>query len=101
MLEARDFYNGVHRKIFNAFSALASETKPIDLTTLTMELRRTEALDQCGGPEYLATLTDGIPNELNVEHYAREIRETADKRRIIQFSNELITESYDACTDSN
>jgi DNA-binding transcriptional ArsR family regulator len=95
LLQPRDFYCQAHRKIFSAFSSLAAQKIPIDLVTATSELRRAEALEQCGGAEYLASLTDGIAGAMNVEHYAQEIRETADRRGIIEISNELLTRSYE------
>src|SRR5262245_36810279 len=91
VLQAREFYREAHHRIYGAFTSLSVQRIPIDLITVMSELRRAEALEQCGGAAYLASLTDGIPGAMNVDHYAQEIRETANRRRIIQLANEIMT----------
>jgi replicative DNA helicase len=95
-LRKEDFYLEGHRKIYEKMSELSTRQHPIDLITLKNELQRTDDLERAGGPAYLASLTDGLPRAINIEHYAQIVREKATLRRLIQISNEIMTRSYGA-----
>ncbi|MBP1596290.1 MAG: dnaC 2 [Acidobacteria bacterium] len=89
-----DFYLDGHRRIFEKMYALASNSISIDLVTLKNALQRADELESAGGPAYLASLTDGMPRAVNIEHYARIVKENATLRRLIQISNEIMVRSY-------
>jgi replicative DNA helicase len=93
-LRKEDFYLDSHRRIFDKMYALAANARPVDLITLKNELQRTDELESAGGPAYLASLTDGLPRAINIEHYAQIVREKSTLRRLIQISNEIMTRSY-------
>jgi len=93
-LRRDDFYLDSHRRIFDRMSTLAADGAPIDLITLKNELQRADELESAGGPAYLASLTDGMPRVVNVEHYAQIVKEKATLRRLIQVSNDIMTRSY-------
>ena len=94
ILRREDFYLDSHRKIFEKMYALSISQRAIDLITLKNELQRTDDLENAGGPAYLAGLTDGLPRAMNIEHYARIVKEKATLRRLIQISNETMARSY-------
>jgi replicative DNA helicase len=93
-LRADDFYLESHRRIFGRMTALAADATAIDLVTLKNELQRSDEIESAGGAAYLASLTDGMPRAVNVEHYAQIIKEKATLRRLIQVSNEIMARSY-------
>src|SRR3974377_2240148 len=93
-LKAEDFYLESHRRIFGKMTALTINSRAIDIVTLKNELQRSEELESAGGPAYLASLTDGLPRAVNIEHYARIVKEKATLRRLIQVSNEIMMRSY-------
>ncbi len=93
-LKSQDFYLEGHRRIFEKMSLLTTRSRPIDLVTLKDELQRSDELESAGGAAYLASLTDGLPRAINIEHYAQIVREKATLRRLIQISNEIMTRSY-------
>ncbi len=93
-LKPADFYLDSHRKVFEKMLYLTSNSRPIDLVTLKEELQRADELESVGGAAYLAGLTDGLPRALNIEHYARIVREKSTLRRLIQISNETMARSY-------
>ncbi len=95
ILTAEDFYLESHREIFRAMLALVQEGTAIDLFTVLEELRRRNKVEASGCPAYLAALTDGLPRAINLEHYARTVREKATSRRLIQLSNEVISRCFD------
>jgi replicative DNA helicase len=94
-LRGDDFYLDSHRRIYSAMCALLGSSRPIDLVTLKNELQRTSDLEASGGAAYLASLTDGLPRSLNIEHYARIVKEKATLRRLIKVSNEIMVRSYE------
>ncbi len=83
MLTHESFYSVRHRKIFQALERLAEGGTPLDLVTLRAALEGAGDLEPCGGPAYLAALLDGVPRSVNVEHYARIVREKATLRELI------------------
>ena len=72
----------------------AASARPIDLVTLKDELQRADELESAGGAAYLASLTDGLPRAINIEHYAQIVKEKSTLRRLIQISNETMARSY-------
>jgi replicative DNA helicase len=93
-LHKEDFYLESHRRIFEKMFALTAEGTAIDLITLKNELQRSDDLESAGGAAYLASLTDGMPRAINVEHYSQIVKEKATLRRLIQISNETMARSY-------
>lgn len=95
LLEA-DFYLESHRLIYRAMLALSDESRPIDMTTLSAELRRAGTMEQAGGIAYVASLTDGLPRATNVGHYARLVKEASDLRRLIRAANQTVERAFEA-----
>jgi replicative DNA helicase len=75
-------------EIFKAIFSLFQEEISIDSFTLREELRRFNKEEVSGGAAYLATLTDGLPRAINLEHYAKTIREKATSRQLIRLEGE-------------
>lgn len=94
LLTLADFYDPANRKIFEKMETLSSGSKAIDLVTLRDELSKEEQLDTIGGPGYLASLVDGVPQVSNLEHYARIVKEKALLRRLIHSSNEILMRGF-------
>jgi replicative DNA helicase len=99
VLTRNDFYREPHRRIFEAMSALAERSQPIDLVTLKDELIKASALEGVGGASYLASLLDGVPRITNVEHWSRIIKEKAVLRNLIHASTRIVQECYEAEDD--
>jgi replicative DNA helicase len=93
-IRSQDFYLDSHRKVFEKMIHLMNTSRPIDLITLKEELQRANELESVGGAAYLASLTDGLPRALNLEFYARIVKEKSTLRRLIQISNETMSRSY-------
>jgi replicative DNA helicase len=94
VLQEDDFYREGHRKIFSAMVALYQKGTPVDLITLTESLLTRQNLEAIGGASYLTSLTDAIPSAVNIEVYARIVREKAILRRLINLTTEIATKSY-------
>jgi len=95
ILTLDDFYRDSHQRIFNALVDLSERDEPVDLITLTNELRKANQLDSIGGASYLASLIDSVPTAANIEYYAKIVKEKAILRRLIETSTDIITQSYE------
>ena len=98
-LRAEDFYRPAHRRVFEAIVALFNRSDPVDLITLTDELKRAETLDACGGASYISGLTTGVPTSANVEYYARIVQACSLRRRMLTLSAELSADAHAAGRD--
>lgn len=94
VIDSNDFYRDAHRRIFDKMVKLAERGHAIDLVTLKEELGRTGDLDEVGGPAYITALVDGVPRSMNVEHYARIIKEKATLRNLIYSANKILATAY-------
>ncbi|MBN2206495.1 MAG: replicative DNA helicase [Candidatus Aminicenantes bacterium] len=95
LISPEDVYKDAHVKILERMIALVDRDLPVDLVSLGEECQRAGILEAIGGASYLASLMDGVPRSLNVEYYARIIKEKALLRRLILSSARIISESYD------
>jgi replicative DNA helicase len=100
LLDETSFYRPLHAIIFAAMQTLDRQHEPIDLITVTDQLRRENKLDEIGGPVYLTELAESVPSAANVEHYARNVHEKAMLRRLIQISNETGGAAYESAARS-
>lgn len=94
-LRPEDFYLDAHRVIYRQMMALIDRSKAIDLITLQEELVRASQLESAGGIAYLASLLDGIPHLVNIEHYIEFIREKSLLRQMINSMNKVMAECFD------
>ena len=101
LLKESFFYSDSHQKIFSCIINLFEKNKPIDLVTISEELRKQKLLDKVGGASYLTQLTAQVPTAANVEHYARIVREKAIIRHLINSATQIIQESFEAGSDAN
>ncbi len=90
------FYEDRHGEIFSAMLSLYEERKPIDLLTLTEQLKVAKKYKDVGGSAYLTELTGAVPTSAHVEEYGRIIREMAAKRRLIGAAAEITETSFDS-----
>ncbi|MBI3103332.1 replicative DNA helicase [Candidatus Daviesbacteria bacterium] len=83
-----------HGAIFAAVQSLFDKREPIDLVTVTEELKRTGTYDKIGGAAYLTTLVNAVPTAAHIEHYAKIIKEHAVRRQLISQATKLIERAY-------
>ncbi len=74
-LESEDFSNEAHKIIFDCILKLDKKNSPIDLITLTNELRAIEHLDNVGGISYITSLTTIVPTTSNIMYYAKILKD--------------------------
>ena len=99
ILKAESFYTEAHQKIFKAILDLSSNEKPIDILTVTEELRKNNQLDEIGGPIYISKLTNRVASAANIEFHARIVAQKHIQRELIRVSSEIQTRAFDESID--
>jgi len=99
ILKPESFYKEAHQEIYRAIVQLFNEAEPIDLRTVTNQLRKHGQLEAVGGAYYVTALTSRISSAANVEFHARLIAEYAIKRALITVATEVQKHAYDDTQD--
>ena len=99
ILQPRSFYKDAHQKIFQAIRDLFNASEPVDILTVTNQLKKTGELEMIGGAFYITSLTNRVASAANVEFHARVISEKFIQRELIRVSTETITKSYESDAD--
>jgi replicative DNA helicase len=95
LLRRDDFFLDSHRRIFDKMIALTERMMPIDLITLSDELRRAGEFEQIGGATYIASLIDGVPRTDTIEPYAKLVKSKSMLRKLITASNQIIALAFE------
>ncbi len=95
---AKDFYEKRHGIIFSGMMRLYEKHKPVDLLTLTDELKRKNEVESIGGSAYLTELTNYVPTAAHAEAYAELVAQKAVRRRLIKASTEISELGYNEDT---
>jgi replicative DNA helicase len=93
------FYKEAHRLIFAACSALFSKSEPIDLLTVTAQLRASNSLETAGGAYYLVELTNEVNSSANMEYHASILLDMWLRRTLINSLSRNVEEAFDLTTD--
>ncbi|MCC6310497.1 MAG: replicative DNA helicase [Trueperaceae bacterium] len=94
-LHAEQFYKEAHRKVFRAMEKLHRRGEPLDLVTLSEELRVAGDLEGVGSVAYLVGLVDMVPTAAYAESYARIVQEKATLRDLIGAGGRIMQTAYD------
>ncbi|OXB01730.1 replicative DNA helicase [Flavobacterium oncorhynchi] len=93
------FYKDCNKYVFEAIKILSETSQPIDLLTVSNQLRQKGCLDLAGGDFYLIGLTQRIASSAHIEIHARIVLQKYMKRKAIQVASEIIELAYDDDTD--
>jgi replicative DNA helicase len=99
LLTPDSFYVSAHQKIFTSILNLQKKHQPIDLVTVTEELKQAGHLDEIGGPYELVKLTNAIVSSANIVNHARLVHEKYTLRKLISISSEITAKALDPETD--
>ncbi|HBS88571.1 MAG: replicative DNA helicase [Bacteroidetes bacterium GWF2_38_335] len=99
VLKPDSFYKEAHQKIFSAIVSISTRTEPIDILTVTEELRKNGLLDEVGGPFYITQLTNRVASAAHVEFHARIIAQKYIQRELIRISTEIQGRAFDDSID--
>lgn len=99
LLVADSFYDPVNKKIFEAITTLGLNQRPIDMMTVTEQLRRDGTLEEVGGAVHIAEITARVYSSANLEYHASIVAQKYLARRLITFAANVETKAYDESND--
>jgi len=99
ILKPEVFYRDNHQKIFRAIQVLFEKTSPVDILTVTAQLRQQGELEMIGGAYYITELTNRVASAANIEFHSRIIIQKFIQRELIRISTEVINSAYEDTTD--
>ncbi len=99
ILKPNAFYKEAHQKIFSAILRLFGKGEPVDILTVTNELKNVGELDMVGGPYYITILTSRIASTANIEYHARIVIQKYIQRELIRISSGIIKDAFEDTTD--
>lgn len=101
ILKAEDFYREAHGAIFDAIVQIYNRSQPVDLITLSEQLKNTNILEEVGGIGYISDLANTVPASSNVKYYAKIVEEKSLMRKLIQISSEVLDRTYEGTEEVN
>ncbi len=99
VLKPDAFYKEAHQVIFSAILRLFAHNEPVDILTVTEELRKSGELELAGGPYFITMLTNRVASTANIEFHARIILQKFIQRELIRVSSDIIRDAYEDTTD--
>lgn len=101
ILQPRDFYREANQKIYETVLELYDKNEPVDLITLSEEMKRKDTLNSVGGIGYLTNLSGGVATTANVEYYCKIVEKKSTLRQLIKSCDEIVSKSYEDSEDVN
>jgi replicative DNA helicase len=98
-LSINDFYRESHQHIYEAILNLFSKHEPIDIKTVTHELKEMGKLEVVGGAYYVVTLTNSINSASNIASHSAIVKEASIKRELINMATVLLQQAYEDTED--
>jgi replicative DNA helicase len=83
-LRSAHFYKEAHARIFDAMIALYEAHEPIDVVSVTAQLKSDGALKAIGGASYLSDLLNVVPTSAHAQRYGKIIQENYTKRQLVE-----------------
>lgn len=99
ILQPEAFYQNGHQVIYKAIMRLYERQNPVDILTVTEELRKGGDLETAGGSSYLVELTNRVASAANIEYHARIILQKYIQRQLIAAGTKIVKEGYDETSD--
>lgn len=100
ILRAESFYKEAHQRIYGAITFLFANSEPIDLMTVSNQLRNTGELELIGGILFLTELTERVSSAANIEYHSRIVAEMSIKRQIIAICSEMTKSAFEDTSDA-
>ena len=99
ILKPESFYDNANQKIYSAIVSLGAKQRPIDMLTVTEQLRADGTLDDAGGPLRISELTGRVSSAANIEFHARIVAQKYIARELIHFSSMVQQKAFDESID--
>ena len=99
IIRPETFYEPRNQKIFKAVQTLNLAEKPVDIMTVTEELKKEGTLEEVGGPGYIVELSSQVASSAHIEYHARILQQKFLARQLIQFASMIETDAFDETVD--
>ena len=99
IIKPETFYEARHQKIYEAVQSLNLQEKPVDIMTVTEELRHKGTLEEVGGPSYIVELSSQVASSAHIEYHAHILAQKFLARQLIQFASMIETDAFDERVD--
>ena len=99
LISPESFYDPSHQLVYEAMERLYEKRQPIDVVTLTSELKKMKKLKQAGGTAGVAALSNLLSSAANAQHYAKLVADAYVKRRLITMGATVTDAAFDASKD--
>lgn len=99
LISANVFYYDANKIIYTTAHSMYKNGKPVDIVSLTNELKRNNQLEFVGGPYYMTTLTANVYSVANIKHHAMILVEKYIRREYIQFGRNYSELAFDESND--
>jgi replicative DNA helicase len=99
ILNKDSFYVQSHQAIYAAMEQLFEDSKPIDIITVTEQLKSNGEINLVGGPIYIMDLSNRVASSANIEYHARILAQKQIQRDLIKVSSSIIKDAYEDTTD--
>lgn len=100
-LRPEAFYSAQNQTIYDAILSLTDRREPLDLITLSEELRRREQLEKVGGEATIISLINAVPTAINAVSYGRVVEAASLRRKLIGAASTIANLAYDEAEDVN
>lgn len=98
-IDEGNFYKEAHSRIYSTVVELYDANQPVDIVSVTENLKKRKQLESVGGAGYISELIDSIPSAAHVGHYLGIVREKSILRRLIKVASEISNRCYDVPED--
>ena len=99
ILRPESFYSDAHQTIYKAILQLFKNSKPVDMLTVTEELRKMGELEKIGGAYYIIELTNRVASAANIEYHARIVAQKFIQRELIRVATGIVKDAFEDTTD--
>ncbi|MBR6978630.1 MAG: replicative DNA helicase [Prevotella sp.] len=99
ILKPETFYEPRNQKVFAAIQTLSVNEHPVDIITVTEQLKRDGTLEEAGGQMYIYDLTAHVASSAHVEYHARILAQKFLARELISYASLIETAAFDESND--
>lgn len=99
ILKPESFYKESHQKLYRAIVDISMAEKPIDILTVTEELKKKGELEDVGGAAYITQLTGRVASAAHLEFHARIVAQKYIQRELIRVTSEIQGKAFDESID--
>ena len=98
-LHPETFYEPRNQKVYSAIQRLSLDEKPVDIMTVTEELKRQGTIEDVGGPSYILELSSHVASSAHIEYHAKILAQKFLARQLISFASVIETKAFDETID--